>query len=326
MEVTKDLFIEGEIRKAKGLTPEVPEREWRERLARIRTLMDKEGFEALLIYGGASPHPDWIRYLSNYVQPFAFSGAFLFIDGKGGETLLIDSLWNLPDAKAMSWIEDVRAFPHGRYPWQFEEVRRLFGDLIREAGVARGRIGICSLEMPTLYYQALQAALPDAHLDDAVMVWSQVVASPSEFDKAMIGRTAEIADAGMRIAMDRCGEGACEYEACMEGLRTMASMGAEFLHGGGTSTHINIGSGSRVVGNVRPFLYTTRKLETGDMFWLDMTASYCGYYVDFDRTVCIGEPTPEQRRVYETCRSMYDALLGAIRPGATGAEVFRAGF
>ncbi len=326
MKETKDPFVEGEIRKGKGLTPEVPEEEWRDRLVRIRSLMDKEGFEALLMYGGASPQPDWIRYFSNYVQPFPVAGAFLFINGKGTETLLVDCPWNLADAQRMSWIEDVRAFPHGRYRWQFEEIKRLFGDLFSQARVERGRVGFCSMEMPTLYHQALQAAVPEADLVDAVMLWSQTVASPSGFDVSMIRRTAKIADSGMRTALDGCRNGATEFEICVEALRSMASMGAEFLHGGGTSTHINIGSGSQVVSNVRPFLFTTRKLRTGDMFWLDLSASYAGYYVDFDRTVCVGEPTAEQQRIFDTCRTMYDALLGAIRPGVTGAEVYREGF
>ena len=182
------------------------------------------------------------------------------------------------------------------------------------------------MEMPALYHQALQEAVPEAHLVDAVGLWSQTVAAPSEYDISMIQRTAEIADAGMRTALDGCSDGASEYEICIEAMRSMASMGAEFLHGGGTSTHINIGSGSQVVSNVRPFLFTTRQLNNGDMFWLDLSASYAGYYVDFDRTVCVGEPTAKQQRIYDACRGMYDALLGAIRPGVTGAEVFEKGF
>ncbi len=223
-------------------------------------------------------------------------------------------------------IEDGRTFPHGRHRWQFEEVSKRLGDLLGQAGLKGGRIGICAQEMSALYYQALTKAAPEAELADAVGVWSQIVGSPSRFDQEMIGRTAEIADAGMRTALDACGEGVSEYEVCIEALRVMSSLGAEFLHGGGTSTHINIGSGSEVVSNVRPFLFTTRTLQQGDMFWLDLSASYGGYYVDFDRTVSIGEPTETQRRVYDACRAMYDALLAAIRPGATGGDVFKAGF
>ncbi len=102
MDTTKDLFMEGEIRKAKGLTPQVPENEWKDRLARLRSIMAKEGLEGLLIYGSSSPQPDWIRYFANYVQPFPVSGAFLFIGGEGRETLLIDCPWNLSEAKKMS--------------------------------------------------------------------------------------------------------------------------------------------------------------------------------------------------------------------------------
>jgi Xaa-Pro aminopeptidase len=288
--------------------------------------MNREGFDAVLIFGGAAPQPDWIRYFSNYVQPFPVGGAFLFISAIGTETLLVDCPWNLKDAKKMSWIEDIRAFPHGRYRWQFEEVRKLLGDLFRQAGVAQSRVGVCSMEMPSLSHQALQTAIPEAHLEDAVSLWSQTVSAPSEYDVSMIRQTAKIADFGMATALSGCHHGAIEYEICVEAMRSMASMGAEFLHGGGPSTHINIGSGSQVLSNVRPFLFTTRELSGGDMFWLDLSASYAGYYVDFDRTVCVGEPTTEQQRIYDASKGMYDALLEAIRPGVTGAEVFEKGF
>ncbi|MEE9274560.1 MAG: Xaa-Pro peptidase family protein [bacterium] len=326
MNPAQDPYVAGEIRKAQGLTPEVPEAEFRGRLERARSLMKELGYEALLLYGAAAPQPDWIRYFSNYVQPFPIAGSFLFIDAHGRETLLIDCPWNLEDAKSMSTVGDVRAFPHGRYRWQFEEVTKVLKNLFRQAELEGGAVGICALEMPTLYHQAIQAAAPDTELVDAAPLWTRIVSAPSEFDRSMICRTAEIADAGMRTALDACREGAPEYEVCIEALRVMASMGAEFLHGGGPSTHINMGSGSRVVSNVRPFLFTTRKLEAGDMFWLDLSASYAGYYVDFDRTVSIGEPNAKQRRIYDTCREMYDALFAAIRPGAKGKDVFRAGF
>lgn len=323
----EDHFLANELRKAQGRAPEVPGAEARSRLDRMRALMKEAGHEALLIYGGAAPQPDWIRYFTNYVQPFPVGGSFLFLDQHGRETLMIDCPWNLEDAKQMSFIGDIRTFPHGRYRWQFEEVSKLLTNLLDQAELeGSGSIGICAMEMPTLYHQALQKAAPDIELVDAAPLWSQIVSSPSPFDEEMIRKTAGIADAGMQAALAACGEGVAEYEACIEALRVMASMGAEFLHGGGTSTHINMGAGSKVVSNVRPFLFTTREMARGEMFWLDLSASYGGYYVDFDRTVSIGEPTEKQRHIYDTCREMYDALLAAIRPGATGGEVFQAGF
>jgi Xaa-Pro aminopeptidase len=102
----------------------------------------------------------------------------------------------------------------------------------------------------------------------------------------------------------------------------MAAEGAEFLHGSGYSTHINIGSFSDVVSNVRPFLFTSRRLEAGQMFWLDLSASHEGCYTDTDRTISVGEPTPAQRELYEVAAEMYRVLVAGARPGVTGGELW----
>jgi Xaa-Pro aminopeptidase len=61
------------------------------------------------------------------------------------------------------------------------------------------------------------------------------------------------------------------------------------------------------------------------MFWLDLSAAYGGYYIDMDRTFAVGEPTAEQRRLYDISRAMYDAMRAKLRPGVTGHEVFQVG-
>ena len=104
----------------------------------------------------------------------------------------------------------------------------------------------------------------------------------------------------------------------------MASEGAEFLHGSGYSTHVNIGSFSDVVSNVRPFLFSRRRLEEGQMFWLDLSASFEGCYTDTDRTLSVGEPTAEQRELYEVTAEMYQVLLAEARPGVRGGDLWEA--
>lgn len=313
-----------ELRKAKGLSPEVPRAEVERRIKAVQALMAEEGFDGLFIYGSASTG-DWVRYLSNYVHTFPPAQSFLVVPQRGGLILLIDCWWHQADAQEMSWAKEVRAFPHGRFAWQFKEFVRVFRQVGEDLSLGRGKVGISPVDMPTFYDRALKEALPEAHFGDALDLWARLVESPSEFDAGMIRRTAAIGDAGMQAALESCREGVPEYEVCMESLRTMASLGAEFLHGAGNSTHINIGSTSRVISNVRPFLFTGRRLQRGDMFWVDLTISYGGYFVDFDRTVVIGEPSAKQREIYGVCRRMLDTMAGALRPGVTGSELFRIG-
>ena len=315
-----------ELRKAKGLTPLVPVEEHRRRVLRTQQAMERHGFDALFVYGTASPQPDWVRYLVNFIHPYLFTGSFVALSRQGEPVLLIDREWNLPNAREMSWVEDVRWYPYGAFRWQFDEVARVFARVGADLGLRpKARIGVLELETPALYVRALQQAFPDAELTECRNVWGDLVRTPTAYDLAMMRRTAVVADAGMRAALEACREGVPEYEVGLASMRAMAALGAEFLHGGATSTHVNIGAGSAVISNVRPHLFTGKRLERGEMFWLDLSAMYSGYYVDFDRTAVIGPPSPEQQRLYDVCREIYDTLKAALRPGVTGGELFRIG-
>jgi Xaa-Pro aminopeptidase len=58
------------------------------------------------------------------------------------------------------------------------------------------------------------------------------------------------------------------------------------------------------------------------MFFIDLSVCYRGYYTDFCRTVVIGEPSAEQRTVFDVVRDCHQYLLDNLKPGLTGAEIF----
>ena len=67
-----------------------------------------------------------------------------------------------------------------------------------------------------------------------------------------------------------------------------------------------------------------RVIEEGDAVIFDWGGVYEGYYSDMTRTVFVGQPTEEYRRVYETVRSANEAALAAVRPGVACEEIDRA--
>ena len=222
----------------------------------------------------------------------------------------------------MSWVEDVRAYPAPARRWLADELRAALGDAAAAAGLAGGRIGVFSGEMPAVYSDVLAASVPDARFEEGAPVWQELVASPSAYDAEQIRRTAAVADEGLAAAVEAAGAGVSEHDVCLASLGRMAALGAEFLHGSGLSTHINIGSFSDVVSNVRPYLFSARPLEEGQMFWLDLSASYAGCYTDTDRTISVGEPTREQRDIYEVTAEMYRVMLAEARAGVRGGDLW----
>jgi Xaa-Pro dipeptidase len=318
-------FPEWEVEKSRGLAPQPPVEEQEARIERVRKALEARGLDALLIFGSAGSIPEPARYLGGYVHVFPTASSFLLIPLGSHPILLIDQVWHLEDARRMSWIEDIRTFPNGSRRWLYEQMQQALTGAVRDAKVERGRIGVFEVELPVVYSRALAEGLPDARFEDGKAVWEEMVATPTQYDVQMMHQTVGIADAGHAAAVEASATGTPEYEVCFASYLKMASMGAEFLHGSGFSTHVNIGSHSEAISNVRPFLFTTRKLERGQMFWFDLTCSFSSYYNDCCRTISIGKPTPKQQEIYTVCADMYQAMLEAVRPGARGGDIWNTG-
>ncbi|NUP21867.1 MAG: aminopeptidase P family protein [Streptomyces sp.] len=67
-----------------------------------------------------------------------------------------------------------------------------------------------------------------------------------------------------------------------------------------------------------------RVIESGDMVVLDFGGLRDGYGSDTSRTVHVGEPTDEERRVHDLVREAQEAGFRAVRPGIACQEVDRA--
>jgi Xaa-Pro aminopeptidase len=64
-----------------------------------------------------------------------------------------------------------------------------------------------------------------------------------------------------------------------------------------------------------------RVLTTGDLVVLDFGGVLDGYCCDLTRTVTIGPPTPEARRVYGAVLEAQEAAIAAVRPGIEASAV-----
>jgi Xaa-Pro aminopeptidase len=67
-----------------------------------------------------------------------------------------------------------------------------------------------------------------------------------------------------------------------------------------------------------------REIEEGDMVVLDFGGLKDGYGSDITRTVHVGEPTEEERKVFDIVRRAQQAGFEAVRPGVACQEVDRA--
>lgn len=66
---------------------------------------------------------------------------------------------------------------------------------------------------------------------------------------------------------------------------------------------------------------TSRQMLPGETLIIDVGALVDGYHSDMTRSFVLGEPTPEQLRLYELLREVQQAGLDAARPGSPAREV-----
>jgi Xaa-Pro aminopeptidase len=67
-----------------------------------------------------------------------------------------------------------------------------------------------------------------------------------------------------------------------------------------------------------------RTIQQGDAVVMDLGGVAAGYWSDITRTVFVGEPTNEQRQVYDVVREGQEAAFAAIGPGVTCEAVDQA--
>jgi Xaa-Pro aminopeptidase len=67
-----------------------------------------------------------------------------------------------------------------------------------------------------------------------------------------------------------------------------------------------------------------RVIARGDSVVMDFGGVANGYCSDITRTAFVGEPTEEQRRIYDTVHDAQQAAFDAVRPGVPAQEVDRA--
>lgn len=69
---------------------------------------------------------------------------------------------------------------------------------------------------------------------------------------------------------------------------------------------------------------TDKKVEIGEFITMDFGCTYKGYCSDMTRTIALGEPTPEMRRIYDLVFEAQMAGINVAKAGVKGADIHNA--
>lgn len=199
-------------------------------------------------------------------------------------------------------------------------LEKTVGELVRKHG-AKGIL----LEYEKLYLgesvylsKALKAAGAEAVLDqtlDTLIMQIRIIKTPEEIQK--IKASQKITDDAFSYSLERIAPGRTEREIALDIEFFMRRAGAEDV-----AFDLIVVSGAN--GSMCHGVPSYKKIEKGDFVTMDTGALLNGYHSDMTRTVAVGEPSEEQKHVYDLVLKAQKAAIQAAGPGVACGAVDRA--
>ncbi|MDE7365450.1 MAG: aminopeptidase P family protein, partial [Ruminococcus sp.] len=129
-----------------------------------------------------------------------------------------------------------------------------------------------------------------------------------------IKKAQEIAETAFDGILGFIKEGVTEREIAIELERLMMLNGSE-----GVSFETIVLSGANT--SMPHGVPSDKKVCNGEFVLMDYGAVWNGYHSDMTRTVCVGEPTEEMRKVYDVVLTAQTAAIESARAGIKGQDL-----
>ncbi|MET9373700.1 aminopeptidase P family protein [Streptomyces sp. NPDC002992] len=276
--------------------------DYRARMARAAEAAADAGLAGILV----APGPDLV-YLTGY-QPTAITERLTaLVVAAGREPVLVVPTLEAPDAEKAPGAPalTLRDWTDGTDPYDVTapllDTRGRFG--VSDNAWAMHLLGL-QKKLPSTSYVSLTEALPMLRAVKDAHELERIAAAGAAADEAyreiltvrFAGRRETEVAADLAAALTRFGHSQVDF--------TVVGSGPN-----GANPHHEAGE---------------RVIERGDMVVLDFGGLKHGYGSDTTRTVHVGEPTAEERRVHDVVREAQQAGFEAVRPGVACQEVDRA--
>lgn len=228
---------------------------------------------------------------------------------RGDQPTFIVCSWEEAQAKAESWIADIRSYVE----FQVSPMQ-LLADVLRERGLAAGRLGLDMRGLASLDYLELRELVPSARIVDgtSVMARARMIKTAKEVER--LREAAEVTDRVIRDVFSPIAEGMTECEVATR-LKT------HLLCAGADSIAFTIFAGGANSSITHPAASDYR-LRRGDLIRTDFGGAFREYLSDLARTAVVGAPQQEHVAMYATLWEIHQALIAQMTPGTRASDLF----
>lgn len=248
-------------------------KEFQGRVKRLREGIAARELDAVLIHT-----PENIYYLTGYRTPGYYAYQTFIVPLSQEPVILVRHLEE-SNVLARSWVDKKVGFLDTEDP---VEVTR---DTLVQMGLAKATIGVekeCWF-LTTTNFERLRDSLSDAEFEDCsgLVEGLRLVKSPQEIE--YIRRAAKAAAAGMRAGLAAIEADKTEDDIAAEVLKGRTLAGSEY-----TGLPPFIASGYR--GAIAHATWESRRVEEGDLVFLELPGAIKRYHAALMRTVSVGKP------------------------------------
>ena len=184
---------------------------------------------------------------------------------------------------------------------------------LRDAGLAKGKIGVDEEGIQTPVRTKVAELLPAATFVDAAALLRRIRMVKTAPEVERLRRAQAVCENGIKAVAAMSKPGVTEHDMA-------AAYATAVIQSGGRATFALIKVGrNAALGQLPP---SSTRLTRGEHVWFDVGAQVDGYHADLARILVLGEPTKKQREYYAAALRGEDHAFAVTRPGMPANELF----
>ncbi len=205
----------------------------------------------------------------------------------------------------------VYAYPDG------QDLGELFGHAARDLELDGKSMGVDPAQMRLLEWSLLTREAPHLRMAPAADLVSQLRMVKDSEEVARMRRAASVPERVLREAAPQIQPGMTELDVAGLIMKVSLSQNLkEMVSYPLVQTGLSAAFPHAFAGG--------RSVQKGDLVVIDFGAVVDSYASDITRTIAVGEPSDEMKRIYEVVKKANEAGRAAVKPGAVCEDVDRA--
>ena len=292
--------------------------EYSRRIRKTQESMDRKGIELLLVMDPAN-----MNYLTGYDgwSFYVHQGVIVSLDDE--MPFWFGREQDSNGARLTSWLDDnhILGYPDTYVQSRYMHTMQYVGSFLKDQGWNRKNIG---LEMDGYWFNArmfieLEKQLGRENLLDATNLvnWIKTVKSAPEIE--YMRQASVICTNVMKLAVDRIKTGVWEKDAAAAVAE--AQIAGSEQYGGDFPAIIPIMPSAERTSSAHLTYDPDRIYRDGDVVLLELAGARHHYHAPLSRTVFLGTPPDELKKISDVVINGLNNTLGFIKPGVTAEEV-----